>query len=443
MKRGADPARRLAYRVIRGVGAQGAYANIKTAQQLRDSDLQPRDAAFATELIAGTCRLAGTYDRIIESASGRPRLDDGVRAVLRLQAHQLLSMRVPAHAAISSSVDLARAEIGEWVTGLVNAVGRRIAARDLDGWLDLLGERLELDPLDALALRTHHPRWIVDALADVLPADELQPMLLADNTAPPTHLAVRPGLAEVAELTAAGATPARFSPYGACFAGPPAQLVAVRDGRAGVQDEGSQLVALAAARAPAPYGPWLDLCAGPGGKAALLAGLAIAGGVRLVAAELHRHRAELVARALRGYDGPLAPVTVVADGRRGPFRPGTFAKVVVDVPCSGLGVLRRRSDSRWRRRPEDIAQLVELQRALLIAGIEAAKPGGVVAYVTCSPIRAETAAVVDAVAPGRADVLTAAEYLPEVPNAASGEHVQLWPHRHGTDAMFLALLRRR
>ena len=440
MKRQVDPVRRLAFRVLRAVDVHGAYANLELARQLRADGLRARDAAFATELVAGTSRLAGTYDRIIRVASGRKDLDADIRAALRLLAHQALSLRVPAHAAITTSVDLAAVEIGERVAGLVNAIGRKVVSRDLDAWLDRLA--VGLAPGEELALRAHHPRWIAEAFADVLPRRELEPMLRADNLPPTTHLAVRPGLAEVDELVAAGASPARLSPYGAYLDGAPGELAAVRDGRAGVQDEGSQLVALALARAEAPDGPWLDLCAGPGGKAALLAGLAIADGVRLVAGELQSHRAVLVAQALRGYDGRLRPVTVVADGLASPYRPGSFAKVMVDAPCTGLGALRRRPEARWRRQPSDVPVLATQQRELLAAALAATMPGGVVAYVTCSPHRAETRDVVAAVAPGRADVLRAADFLPEVPDAALGDYVQLWPHRHGTDAMFLALLRR-
>ncbi len=434
-RRRRDPARTVAYRVLRAVSADGAYANLELARQR--AGLPPADAALATELVAGTCRATGSYDRVIEHAAGRRlnTLQPAVVDVLRLGTHQLLGMRVPSHAALATSVDLAALEVGERVAGLVNAVLRRVAERDWPGWLEQLGS--EEDELGRLALATHHPRWIVEASARVLPAAELPEALAADNTAPVPHLVARPGLAEVAEL---GGQPARWSPYGAYRDGDPGAVPAVAQGRAGVQDEGSQLVALALARAAAPAGPWLDLCAGPGGKSALLAGLARQQGSRLVAAELQEHRARLVRENLRAYPEPGRPVALVADGTRPAWSQGSFARVLADVPCTGLGALRRRPESRWRRRPSDLPGLVELQRQLLASAIEAAAPGGVVAYVTCSPHSEETVQVV-AGAQG-VSVLNAAEYLPEVPGAAAGDHVQLWPHRHGTDAMFLALLRR-
>lgn len=434
-RRRRDAARTAAFRVLRAVTADGAYANLELAR--RRSDLDPADAGFVTELVSGTCRAMGTYDQVIERAAGRPlnSLQPAVLDALRLGTHQVLAMRVPTHAALSTTVDLAALEVGERVAGLVNAVLRRVAERDGEGWLELLGAGE--DDLGRLALVHQHPRWIVEAWARVLPEAELADALAADNVAPVPHLVVRPGLAEVAEL---GGERARWSPYGAYREGDPAALPAIAQGRAGVQDEGSQLVALALARAEAPKGPWLDLCAGPGGKSALLAGLAREAGTRLVASELQPHRARLVAENLRAYSGPNRPVAIVADGTRPAWSEGSFARVLADVPCTGLGALRRRPESRWRRRPQDVPGLVDLQQRLLASAIASTKPGGVVAYVTCSPHPDETAGVVER-ATG-ATVLDSAGLLPEVPDAAAGPFVQLWPHRHGTDAMFLALLRR-
>jgi 16S rRNA (cytosine967-C5)-methyltransferase len=227
------------------------------------------------------------------------------------------------------------------------------------------------------------------------------------------------------------------------------ELDAVREGLAIVQDEGSQLVALALTRVPVDDDAhrWLDLCAGPGGKSALLGGLVALEGGTLDAVEPAEHRADLVRRAVDGL-----PVTVhVADGRTAPLPEGVFDRVLVDAPCTGLGALRRRPEARWRRRPEDVAELSRLQRELLTAALRHVRPGGVVAYVTCSPHLAETVGVVAAVTRRRGrpagegvavEQLDARPYLPGVPDLGPGPAVQLWPHRHGTDAMFLALLRR-
>ena len=457
----------MAFDALRAVNADDAYANLVLSDLLAERRVGARDAAFATELLSGTCRLQGTYDRVIVAASGRSlaSLQPAVVDLLRLGAHQLLSMRVPQHAAVAATVDLAAATVGQRVTGLVNAVLRKVSAHELEDWTERLSQGL--DERDALALRTHHPRWVVDAFADVLPPAELATALVADNVAPDTTLAVRPGLASVADLVEAGGTEGRWSRHAVGWPGNPADSAAVRDGRAGVQDEGSQLVAALLAAVPLGesggggesslpdsgrgQGPWwLDLCAGPGGKAALLAGLAARDGARLLAAERQPHRAALVAGALRGYRGrPYAPGVVTADGTLPAWGPGRFDRVMADVPCSGLGALRRRPEARWRRRPSDVEDLGPLQRSLLEQALAAARPGGVVAYVTCSPHAAETTAVLADVLAGHPEVtpipvagLLAGVSRAEPVGATIGDHLQLWPHRHGTDAMFCALLRK-
>lgn len=422
---------------MRAVSANGAYANLELAKHR--ASLSPRDAAFTTELVSGTFRALGSYDRVLVAASKRElrTLQPAVIDILRLGAHQILGMRVPPHAAISATVDLAALEVGERLVGLVNAVLRRVAERDWPGWVQVLGA--DEDELGLIALANHHPRWIAESFLEVLPATELAEALAANNQPVSPTLVVRPGLATRSEL---GGELARFSPYGAYSAGDPAQVAAVAEGRAGVQDEGSQLVALALARVEAPPGIWLDLCAGPGGKTALLAGLAQEQGSSLLAAELHPHRAELVAANLRTYPEATRPMVVAADATLPPWSPCSFVKVLADVPCTGLGALRRRPESRWRHQASDLIELTRLQERLLASALISAVPGGVVAYVTCSPHAKETTEVMAKIG-DQAEVLPAADYLPEVPDAANGDFVQLWPHRHGTDAMFLALLRRR
>ncbi len=436
MARSVDLTREAAFDTLQDVTVDGAYANLALRERLAAAGLEGRDAGFATELVYGTCRSLGTYDRIIELAAKRDlaSLESGIIDVLRLTAHQLFAMRVPLHAAVDANVDLAARVVGHRATGVVNAIARKLGARSFDDWIAELSE--DLSELDALALRTSHPRWIVEAYADVLPADELEAALLSNNEAPETTLVVRPGLCEVSDLPG---EPLRYSPYGTSFKGNPGAIAAVRNGKAGVQDEGSQLVAMALAAANAPSGTWLDLCAGPGGKSALLTGLALARNERLVAVEPHEQRAQLVKKALRTYPG--FPWVIIGDGLEPAWQPSSFARVLADVPCSGLGALRRRPEARWRKDPTDIAELAQIQQGLLATALDSAKPGGVVAYVTCSPHKAETSDIVEAVIAHRAvTVLDAPSYLPEVAHAAHGRYIQLWPHRHGTDAMFCALL---
>jgi len=440
-------ARETAYDVLRAVREDDAYANLALPASLARAKLEPRDAAFVTELVYGALRGRGSYDAVLAACVSRPldKLDPRVLDVLRLGAHQLLAMRVGAHAAVDQSVNLARAKVGPAPTGLVNAVLRKLAASDLAGWLARVAPPRADDPVGHLAVTHSHPRWIVEAIRVALGGDlaETEAALAADNVPPLVTLVARPGRADVDELLALGARPGRWAPTAAILdAGDPGALAPVRAGRAGVQDEGSQLVALALAEAPLDGrdARWLDLCAGPGGKAALLGGLAGPRGARLLAVERQPHRARLVAGAV----GDTADV-LVGDGAEPGWAPASFDRVLVDVPCSGLGALRRRPEARWRRQESDLDSLRPLQTALLRNALDAVRPGGVVGYATCSPHLAETRDVVVAVTAARTDVetLDARGLFPGVTDLGDGPHVQLWPHRHGTDAMFLTLLRRR
>ncbi len=452
----ADPVRLAAYEVLSAVSGRGAYANLLLPAALRDAGLTGRDAALATELVYGTLRGRGTYDAIIGLCADRDldRIDPPVREVLRVGAHQLLGTRIKPHAAVATTVDLAAAVAGRRRAGFVNAVLRRVGTRDLESWIEIAAPSRAADPVGHLSVRYSHPRWIVSAFADAFGDESLaetEAALAADRTRPAVTLAAVPGRGNVAELVAAGAVAARWSPYGAYLpSGDPAGLATVRAGRAAVQDEASQLAAVALTKAElAPdAGPgqrWLDLCAGPGGKARLLAGLAADSGAVLVCADAREHRAQLAAHAIAGR-GEAAVVT--ADGTAPAWRAAAFDRVLADVPCSGLGSLRRRPDARWRRSPADVTALAALQRRLLEAAVESARPGGVIAYVTCSPHAAETTAVVGAVLADRTDVdvLDAPLVLGGVPGlrcpAPNDRFAQFWPHRHGTDAIFIALLRR-
>lgn len=482
-----DPARRAAYDLLGAVRERGAYANLALPPLLRERGLAGRDAAFATELSYGTLRAQGTLDAIVARAAGRPpaEVDPEVLDALRLGAYQLLRTRVPAHAAVSATVALTRAAVGPRPVGFVNAVLRRVAERDEAAWLAAVAPPYQTDPIGHLALRHAHPQWIVAAFADALGGDlaETARALAADDTRPELHLVARPGRIDRAELVAlSGGEPGPWSPYAVRLpaGGDPGALAPVRDGRAGVQDEGSQLCALALAHAPLdpaaepaapahpaaahpaaahPAGPalpaqpaapvadgpvadgrWLDLCAGPGGKAALLGALAAGRGAALLAVERQPARARLVAGVTTG----LPVLTVQADGTVPAWPAGAFDRVLVDAPCTGLGALRRRPEARWRRQPTDVPPLTAIQRALLAAAVAATRPGGVVAYVTCSPHLAETRAVVaEALRRLPVEPIDARPLFGGLPDLGAGPSVQLWPHRHGTDAMFCALLRRR
>lgn len=450
-----DPARRVAYDLLRAVSAEDAYANLVLPRLISDAGLTGRDAALATELGYGSVRAAGTLDEVLGACVDRPLADvqPEVRDLLRLGAYQLLRTRIPAHAAVATTVDLARAVGSGRGSGFINAVLRKVSAADWDAWTARLAAGAP--PLRSLALHTAHPVWIAEAFHAALGGRlaETAAALRADDDRPHTHLVAWPGRIDRADLLAAsGGAAGPYSPYAVRMSGgDPAVLAAVRERRAGVQDEGSQLCALALANAPldgvdGTDEHWLDLCAGPGGKTALLAALAARRGARVTANELHPHRAELV----RAITEPWADrvEVLVGDGRAlpsidlgtPPARGGGYDRVLLDAPCTGLGALRRRPEARWRRGPDDVAQLATLQRELLAAALRLVRTGGLVAYVTCSPHPAETVEIVAGI---DAEILDAREVFAGVPNLGDGPTVQLWPHRHGTDAMFCALLRRR
>lgn len=449
-RRPLDPARAAAFEVLRAVSERDAYANLALPALLRERGITGRDAAFATELTYGTCRTRGLLDAVIGAAAGRPpeAIDPVLLDLLRLGTYQLLRTRVDAHAAVSTTVEQAAIEFDSARAGFVNGVLRRIAGRDERSWVQELAPDPARDPIGHAAFVHAHPRWIAQAFADALgvAAAELDAVLASDDERPQVHLAARPGALTAAELAdAVGGTVGRHSPFAVYLAGgDPGRLAPVRDLLALVQDEGSQLVARALTLAPVDgdCGRWLDLCAGPGGKTALLASLGAqrfsGPQFRVTAVEPAPRRADLVVENTRGL-----PVEVLrVDGRHTGLQQA-FDRVLVDAPCTGLGALRRRPEARWRRQPGDVPTLTKLQRELLGAAIALTRPGGVVLYATCSPHLAETVGVVaDALRRHPVSALDARPLFEPVADLGDGPHVQLWPHRHGTDAMFAAALRR-
>lgn len=443
-----DPARRAAFDVLRAVSDRDAYANLALPALLAERGISGRDAAFATELTYGTCRCRGLLDAVIAAAADRPveQIDPVLLDLLRLGAYQLLRTNVAEHAAVSTTVEQAGVEFDSARAGFVNAVLRKITGRDEASWVAELAPAAAEDPVGHAAFVHAHPRWIAQAFADALGADagELDAALTADDARPGVHLAARPGVLTAAELAeAVGGEVGRYSPYAVYLAGgDPGLLAAVRDGQALVQDEGSQLVAQALTLASVvgdDGGRWLDLCAGPGGKTALIAAIAAQQGASVTAVEPNSRRAEFVEQNTAGL-----PVEVLrVDGRESLLPEGSFDRVLVDAPCTGLGALRRRPEARWRRTPADVPALAKLQRELLAAAIRLTRPGGVVLYATCSPHLAETVGVVtDALRRHPVTALDTRPLFSPAENLGSGPHVQLWPHRQGTDAMFAAVLRK-
>ncbi len=445
----AVSARRVAFDVLQAVRRDDAYANLLLPARIADARLSPADAGFATELAYGTLRRRGSHDAVIALAAKRDTvaIDPDVLDVLRLGVHQLLEMRVPSHAAVDQSVQLARAVGASRASGFVNGVLRTVDRTDAATWRDRITAELSGDAL--LAAEHSHPAWVVTALRASLAADgregDLAALLAADNVAPAVQLVELPGLGETPEAPDAVSPLARPAPPGDPAADPD-----VAAGRARVQDPGSQLAALVLSRARpvAPGESWIDLCAGPGGKAALLAAEARLGGARLLANEVAPARARLVRSALEAVDPDVEVRT--GDGRTiGDDLDAPADRILLDAPCTGLGALRRRPEARWRKQPEDVAELAALQDELLDAAVAALAPGGLLAYVTCSPHLAETRERVDAALARHPDLVAldtravAAGISPRDLGDGTGPALQLWPHRDGSDAMFIQLFERR
>ncbi|MFC5338110.1 RsmB/NOP family class I SAM-dependent RNA methyltransferase [Leucobacter denitrificans] len=472
-------ARIVAYDVLRDVMDRDAYANLALASRIREAKLDARDAALATELAAGTLRGMGRLDRIIELAADRSvkDIDERTLNVLRLGAHQLLSMRTATHAAVNESVELQRRVANERAAGFVNGVLREISRSTPEQWDRDIAAKAG-SPDEALAAATSHPSWVVRALRDALRAEgrdgELEELLAADNAAPRVNLALLSGAGiapdELAAVEPDSLNARGMSPLGLeLVGGDPAGAISTAEREAGipvgllrVQDQGSQLAALSLVHAaPVRRGErWLDLCAGPGGKSAILAAEAVIEGATLRANEVSPHRADLVRDSLAGVveiASPEAIEVVSHDGRTheaygcGAQTHELFDRILVDAPCSGLGALRRRPEARWRKQPSDLPELTALQGELLDAAVAHLAPGGVLAYVTCSPHLAETRVMVDRLLkrePGlreldaKSAVRTAARNGETIDLAGDHLSAQLWPHRHNTDAMFIALLSR-
>ncbi|XBH22853.1 transcription antitermination factor NusB [Jonesiaceae bacterium BS-20] len=460
-RRGTDAPRRVAFEVLQQVAQSDAYANLVLPPALSREQLSGRDAAFATELTYGTLRMLGRYDAVIAQCVDRDlaKIDPPVLDLLRLGAHQVLGMRVPPHAAVSETVGLARSTVGAGSAQFINAILRRITERELPEWLERISEA-QSSSIESLSAVESHPQWITRALKESLlaagrPAAELRELLEANNEAPKVTLVARPGLSEQDELLQVpGSVNGRWTPTAVVLTGrDPGSLIEVREGTAGVQDEGSQLVTLAFVDAPitGTDTKWLDMCAGPGGKAALLGAIAATRGATLVANEVQPHRAALVEKSLQAIDPTAIERIQVWDGREiGDLEPGAYDRILLDAPCTGLGALRRRPESRWRRTVADLTVLTQLQKELLVSALKAVRVGGVVGYVTCSPHLAETRfAVADGIkvfGKDKVEYLDARELVTKIAGPemelADRVDVQLFSHLHGTDAMHLTLLRR-
>ncbi|AOY56067.1 RsmB/NOP family class I SAM-dependent RNA methyltransferase [Candidatus Rhodoluna planktonica] len=445
-------ARSVALALLQAVEFDDAYANLLLPKLVSKAALSSRDAALAQELAYGTLRWQLFYDRVIEECAQRysDEIDLDALIILRLGAHQLLATRIPPHAALSETVELAKKNLKPSAIGFINGVLRRVSERDRDTWEEIILEHTE-GKYEYLAVKYSHPIWVVKALEQSLKLDKqesrIESLLAADNIPAKIALVALPGL----DASTQGLQVGSASPIGFILnSGDPSELESVADSSLRVQDEGSQLAALALSRLDkiSDNERWLDMCAGPGGKAALLAAEAVQSGATLVCNEVSQHRTELVRKALRAIRGNVSIRT--GDGRQiGQLEPASYDRILLDAPCTGLGALRRRPEARWRKSPDDVSELAQLQWELIDSAIQALKPGGYLAYVTCSPHPGETAAIVDKALknfPHDLAIIDATDVVSKLSPALdlprNRKTVQLWPDRDGTDAMFISLFRK-
>jgi 16S rRNA (cytosine967-C5)-methyltransferase len=433
------PSRLLAYELIWQVNEEGAYANIRLPQLLAKSQMNSADKAFTTELAYGTLRMQGRHDYIASKYVDRAykEIDKKIIQLLRLGIHQITKMRVPEHAAVSETVEVAKFVAGESKASYVNAVLRKVSTDD-----NSLPELEQLPILQRLSIQYSHPEWIIssfyDQLKDWLSVEKL---LEANNIPVLPDVVAWPGKSTRQELVELGASSISGFKNGVNLNVIPMSFKPIIERRAGVQDRGSQLVVENFLATFETGLSWLDMCAGPGGKAAYIFNslLEIETTAKFLANEPIPHRAELVKRVVNNSQ------VVSLDGTNALNFDSKYDRILIDAPCTGLGALRRRPEARWRKNLDDLKELVALQRALLASSYEILNAGGIIAYVTCSPHLAETKGQVLDFLSGHKDM----KILPI--NEVIGSHragvqndgtVQLWTHQHDSDAMFMVLLKK-
>lgn len=434
-----EPSRLLAFDLLTEVNRNEGYSNLLLPQALNSSKLDERDKSLVTELLYGTIRMQGKHDWVLAHISDRPwiEVDPGIVDICRMGVHQIHEMRIPDHAAVASTVEVARKRLGESKASFVNALLRNVTRKSQEDWF--LPLSAISDPVERMSIQYSHPEWIVSAYYDLLKNwDEVEQALAINNEAATPTLVSWPGLSTIEDLKSIGGEPTTFSPYGAHWKGNPGVLDLIKARKIGVQDEGSQLVASVFAAASAGTN-WLDMCAGPGGKAALLSNIAREKKIVFTANEVSAVRADLVRQVVNG------DRVLVGDGREIGNLEEKFDAILIDAPCTGLGALRRRPEVRWRRNLQDLRELTQLQRELIDSGIKALTVGGILGYATCSPHLAETTIQVSDLKRkhGNMEQIDVSPYLPDnLENSERDHAMALWTHRTGTDDMFLALFKK-
>ena len=435
-----EASRLLAFDLIVEVNRNAGYSNLLLPAGLTASTLDERDRNLVTELVYGTLRMQGKHDWVLSQVSDRPwiEVDAGIVDLARMGVHQLHEMRIPDHAAVSATVEVARKRLGESQASFVNALLRAVTRKSLEEWFAPL-ESIS-DHVEKFAIQYSHPAWIISAYFDLLKSWDFVELELRSNNVPAIPTLVSwPGYSTQADLIALGGEPTKYSALGVSMKGNPGKLELIQHRLAGVQDEGSQLVASVFAAASGGQ-QWLDLCAGPGGKAALLSSIARQRNITFTGNEFSQPRADLVRKVVHG-----ARVWC-GDGRDIAQHGESFDAILIDAPCTGLGALRRRPEVRWRRTVADLRELTQLQLELIEAAIPVLNPEAILGYATCSPHLAETTVQVLDILKKHPELehVNVETYLPaNLKDATRSGSLSLWTHKHGTDAMFLALFRKK
>jgi len=454
MTKTAVPARETALSILLQVAKEGAYVNIELSKALANSGLSPQDRGLVTELVYGTLRQQGRIDYILSRFLKKPLTDLPlpILLILRLAVYQVFHMdRIPERAAVNEAVNLAKKYGHPGTVKLVNGVLRSL----LRGREEIVFPSLASEPGAHIAAVHSHPRWLVDKWLRELGERETINLCAADNQPRPLSLRVnslktdRQSLIDRLAAEGLQAEPGRYDPLSLTLAASSgfAQLAAFREGLFQVQDEGSMLAAMALMASPDEK--ILDVCAAPGGKATYLA-QAMANRGEIRAFDIYPHKLDLIRENCRRL-GITIVQTQAGDARDLPGVPDGWADgVLVDAPCSGLGVLCRRPDARWQKKMTDIPELSALQREIISSASRKVRPGGRLVYATCTISPAENQELVgwflgqnpdfqlDEIASFRSLPLGEADQA----QARQGM-IQLLPHRHGTDGMFIARMRRK
>ena len=434
--------RDLALQTLVGVQSRGAFSDKLVESYAARHDLERRDRALLDELVKGVLRRRGTLDAILSPYVhvGFDKLPAWIQNALRLGAYQLLYLdRVPAHAAVSESVSLARKYGHPGTAGLVNSVLRRLAERPRE---EALAAIETAEEGDALSARTSHPEWILERWLARWSRDEVLALCGANNRTARVGLRVNRLKLDAKELTkrlaaeGVASVPGRWSPSTVWIEGEAdlSHLPPLARGDATVQDESETLVGFLLA--PRPGERVLDLCAAPGGKTGHLAELMGDRG-EVVAVDKHPARARALRKSIERLG--IKSARVVEGDALDLAWDAPFDRVLVDAPCSGLGVLARRADARWRKKPEIFATMPPVQLALLEAGARAVRPGGTLVYSVCSFEPEETTEIVRGFLEAHPEFtpFDAHGLVPDDVVTPEGQ-VRLLPHVHGTDGAFAA-----